>query len=146
MKIRMKTTASDYNEKTGVSMVQLTTDIGDIKGYAYLHPEDKEIESRFAGCRYAEMRAGIKYMKAKEKIAKYKLKPLKEVFFELNQMKSFNPNSKEAKIIAKKIYLLEDEIETFKTNAKTLQERLNTAIKTRPEIIKNIKKKNQDNN
>ena len=68
MKIQMKTIASDYNEITGTSEVTVATDLGLITGYAYLHPDDAEIASHFAGCRYAEMRAGIKYMKLKIKM------------------------------------------------------------------------------
>ena len=65
MKIQMKTIASEYNKETGISKVIVATDLGDITAYASLHPDDKDIASSFAGCRYAEMRAGIKYMKEK---------------------------------------------------------------------------------
>jgi len=145
MKIQMKTIASDYNEDTGLSKVTLATDLGEFTGYSKLHPEDKEIVSRYAGCRYAEMRAGIKYMKEKAKIAKYQLNVLNKLYKNLKQMKSFDKNYKGVKLLEKEIYLLEDEVETFKTNAKTLQERLNKAIETRPDIIKDIEKRKQDN-
>jgi len=144
MKIQMKTIASDYNENTGISMIKLSTDIGIFEGYAKLHPEDAEIASRFAGCRYAEMRAGIKYMKAKARISKYTLDYLNKIYKNLKQMKSFDENYKGAKLLEKEIYLLEDEVETFKTNAKTLQERLDKAIDTRPDIIKDLHNRNQD--
>ena len=144
MKIQMKTIASDYNENTGISMVRLSTDIGIFEGYASLHPEDAEIASRFAGCRYAEMRAGIKYMKAKARIAKYQLDVLNRIYKNLKQMNSFDENYKGAKLLEKEIYLLEDEVETFKSNAKTLQERLDKAIDTRPDMIKNLHNRNQD--
>ncbi len=144
MKIQIKTIASDYNEETGVSMVKIATDIGVFEGYASLHPEDKEIASKFAGCRYAGMRAGIKYMKAKAIIARHTLEHLNKIYKNLKQMKSFNKEYKGVKILKKEIYLLEDEVETFKTNVKTLQERLDKAINTRPDIIKNMHNKNQD--
>ena len=145
MKIQMKTIASDYNEETGVSVVHLATDIGDIKGYAKLHPEDKDIASHFAGCRYAEMRAGIKYMKTKAKIAKYKLEPLNRIYSNLKKMNFFDSNNKGIKMLEKEIYLLEDEVETFTTNAKTLQERLDKAINSRPQLIKDMISKKKDN-
>lgn len=145
MKIQIKTIASDYNENTGLSSVTISTDLGEFTGYSKLHPEDIEIASKYAGCRYAEMRAGIKYMKAKARIAKYKLEPLKRIYNNLNQMNSFNNNNnKGIKMLEKEIYLLEDEIETFIMNTKTLQERLDKAINSRPDIIKDIKKRRQD--
>lgn len=145
MKIQIKTIASDYNEDTGLSKVTLATDLGEFTGYSKLHPEDKEIASHYAGCRYAEMRAGIKYMKAKARIVKYQLEPLNRIYKSLIQMNSFDNDNKGAKMLEKEIYLLEDELETFNTNAKTLQERLDKAIEARPSIIKDMQKRKQDN-
>ena len=144
MKIQMKTIASDYNEETGLSIVTISTDLGMFTGTAKLHPEDAEIASHFAGCRYAEMRAGIKYMKAKARETKQVLDSLTKIYKNLKQMNSFDKNFKGVKLFEKEIYLLEDEVETFKNNAKTLKERLDKAINTRPDIIKEIHNRNQD--
>ena len=141
MKIQMKTIASDYNETTGISKVTVATDLGEITGYASLHPDDKDIASNFAGCRYAEMRAGIKYMKEKVKISKYQLEPLKRIYNDLSQKKYYNKNNNGAKMLEKEIYKLEDDIETYKTNIKTLTERLQTAIDSRDNIVKDMMKK-----
>lgn len=145
MKIQMQTIASDYSESTGISSVTLSTDLGEFIGYAKLHPDDAEIASYFAGCRYAEMRAAIKYMKAKARTARYALEPLKRIYNNLSQMNSFDKNNKGIKMLEKEIYLLEDEIETFNTHARTLKERLDKAIDTRPSILKEIHKKKEDN-
>lgn len=144
MKIQMKTISSDYNEETGLSKVTVATDLGLITGYASLHPDDAEIASHFAGCRYAEMRAGIKYMKAKARETKQVLDSLTKIYKNLKQMNSFDKNFKGVKLFEKEIYLLEDEVETFKNNAKTLKERLDKAINTRSDIIKEIHNRNQD--
>lgn len=141
----MKTIRSDYNEATGTSEVTVATDLGIITAYAYLHPDDAEIASHFAGCRYAEMRAGIKYMKLKIKITKYQLEPLKRIYTSLISNKFCNKNSKGFKKLEKEIYTLEDDIETYKTNIKTLTERLQKAIDTRPNLIKDMLKKKQGN-
>lgn len=145
MKIQMKTIESNYNEATGTSEVKVATDLGIITAYAYLHPDDAEIASHFAGCRYAEMRAGIKYMKLKIKITKYQLEPLKRIYISLISNKFCNKNSKGFKKLEKEIYTLEDDIETYKTNIKTLTERLQKAIDTRPNLIKDMLKKKQGN-
>ena len=134
----MKTIESNYNEVTGTSEVKVATDLGIITAYAYLHPDDAEIASHFAGCRYAEMRAGIKYMKLKIKITKYQLEPLKRIYTSLISNKFCNKNSKGFKKLEKEIYTLEDDIETYKTNIKTLTERLQKAIDSRDDMIKYI--------
>ena len=145
MKIKIKPFSSSYDENTGISKVVLATDLGLITGYSSLHPDDKEIASNFAGCRYAEMRAGIKYMKEKIKIAKYQLKTLKKIYDNLKNNKNYNMNNKGIKLLEKEIYILEDDIETYKNNIKTLNDRLQKAINTRPDILKEIKNKKQDN-
>ena len=145
MKIQMKTISSDYNEETGLSKVTVATDLGLITGYASLHPDDAEIASHFAGCRYAEMRAGIKYMKEKIKISKYQLEPLKRIYNILTNKKNCDMNNKGIKLLEKEIYTLEDDIETYKTNVKTLTERLQTAINSRPGIVNDMMNKKQDN-
>ena len=138
MKIQMKTIASEYDETTGISKVTVATDLGEITGYASLHPDDREIASNFAGCRYAEMRAGIEYMKKKIRIAKYQLEPLKKIYNSLIIKKNCNMNSKGIKLLEKEIYTLEDDIETYKTNIKTLTERLQKAINSRDNIVKDM--------
>lgn len=143
MKIQMKTIASNYDGHT--SKVTIATDLGDITGYAMLHPDDADIASSYAGCRYAEMRAGIKYMKAKIRIAKYQLEPLKRIYNDLIQKKNYNKNNKGIKMLEKEIYKLEDDIATCKTHIKTLTERLQKAIDARPDIVKNMINKKQGN-
>lgn len=138
MKINIKTIVSNYNEETGLSIVTIATDLGEITGFAQLHEEDKEIASKYAGCRYAEMRASIKYMKEKEKIAKYKLEPLYRIYSNLKQRKDFNKNNIGIKMLEKEIYLLEDEKKSFSNHVKTLKQRLNEAIDARPDMVKSM--------
>ena len=107
MKIQMKTISSDYNEETGLSKVTVATDLGLITGYASLHPDDAEIASHFAGCRYAEMRAGIKYMKEKIKISKCQLEPLKRVYnILINKKNCHSWNQILKNLHLKKIYMI----------------------------------------
>lgn len=141
MKIQMKTINSDYNSATGRSEVTVSTDLGLFTGYAYLHPDDEYIKSNYAGCRYAEMRAGIKYMKEKVKITKYQLQPLKRIYNDLSQKKYYNKNNNGFKMLEKEIYKLEDDIETYKNNIKTLTERLQKAINSREDIIRDMIKR-----
>lgn len=146
MKINIKTIISDYNESTGLSTVIIATDLGEFEGYAQLHDEDKEIASRFAGCRYAEMRAGIKYMKAKARIIKYQLEPLYKIYNDLKQRNNYNQDNIGIKLLEKEIYLLEDEKEIFLTHAKTLTARLNEAIESRSGLVKKMMEHNKQDN
>lgn len=143
MKIKIKTIMSDYNQDTGLSKVTIATDLGQFTGYAKLHPEDKEIASNYAGCRYAEMRATVKYMKVKRRIAEYKLEPLNRIYNDLKSSKNFNENNKGVKMLQKQIYLLEDEKESFKNNVRSLESALSLAIEERPKIIEQMKKRKE---
>ena len=79
MDLKIKTTYSNFNKETGISTTVILTDLGHFLGIARLHPDDKETASRYAGCRYAEMRATTKYIKAKKKAIQEEIKLLKEI-------------------------------------------------------------------
>lgn len=136
MKLQSTTIKSDYDTNTGLSKVTILTDIGSFDGYASLHPDDKDIESNFAGCRYAEMRANIKYMKMKKKIFEAQLKSLKSVY---NQTR----NKKALKVLEKEIYLIEDNKETISLYIKSLSDKLTDMMNSRPDVIRFIKKDNK---
>lgn len=146
MKINIKNILSDYNTDTGESVVTIATDIGEFTGFAQLHPDDKDIESKYAGCRYAEMRAGIQYMKQKARIANYKLQELYKIYKDLTQRHNCNMDNIGMRVLQKEIYMLEDEKEFFNHNAYTLTTRLTEAINSRPDTIKYIleKEKNKE--
>lgn len=144
MKIKMKTIASDYTKETGLSYVTINTDIGLFTGYSKLNPEDKDIASNFAGCRYAEIRANIKYIKAKIRDIKLQLEPLEKIFNNLNNRKYYNKKNTGMKILEKEIILLQDDLVTLQNNVKSLKKRLQEAINSRPEIVRDMIKK-QDN-
>ena len=145
MKVNIKLTASNYDEETGESFATIATDIGQFTGWASLHPEDAEIASNYAGCRYAEMRASIQYMKQKARIANYKLQELYKIYKDLTQRHNCNMDNIGMRVLQKEIYMLEDEKEFFNHNAYTLTTRLTEAINSRPDTIKYILEKEKDN-
>lgn len=136
MKVQMKTIASEYSELTGVSKITLWTDLGCFEGVAKLHPDDKEVASHFAGCRYAEMRAMIKYAKAKIKVIDNQVSLLKNIANELKNKKLYKANSTGIKLLEKNIYLLEDDKEIFKDRIRSLTEKIQHDIKQRDELLK----------
>ena len=72
----MKLISAEFNKETGVSTVILQNRNGRYIGTAKLHPEDKEFASEYAGCRIAEKRAWIKYLKEELKKAKLQKKTI----------------------------------------------------------------------
>lgn len=115
---------ADYNENTGVSNVMIDTDLGAFTGQAKLHDEDKDYASKYTGCRYAETRATIKYLKMKQKYILGQLKVLHMI--------------KETSEIDRLILKLDKELNDVELAIKFSQESLTKDIEQRPELIKRI--------
>lgn len=115
---------ADYNENTGVSNVMIDTDLGAFTGQAKLHDEDKDYASKYTGCRYAETRATIKYLKMKQKYILGQLKVLHMI--------------KETNEIDRLILKLDKELNDVELAIKFSQESLTKDIEQRPELIKRI--------
>lgn len=115
---------ADYNENTGVSNVMIDTDLGAFIGQAKLHDEDKDYASKYTGCRYAETRATIKYLKMKQKYILGQLKVLHMI--------------KETNEIDRLILKLDKELNDVELAIKFSQESLTKDIEQRPELIKRI--------
>ena len=115
---------ADYNENTGVSNIMIDTDLGAFTGQAKLHDEDKDYASKYTGCRYAETRATIKYLKMKQKYILGQLKVLHMI--------------KETSEIDRLILKLDKELNDVELAIKFSQESLTKDIEQRPELIKRI--------
>ena len=115
---------ADYNENIGVSNVMIDTDLGAFTGQAKLHDEDKDYASKYTGCRYAETRATIKYLKMKKKYILGQLKVLHMI--------------KETSEIDRLILKLDKELNDVELAIKFSQESLTKDIEQRPELIKRI--------
>lgn len=115
---------ADYNENTGVSNVMIDTDLGAFTGQAKLHDEDKDYASKYTGCRYAETRATIKYLKMKQKYILGQLKVLHMI--------------KETNEIDRLILKLDKKLNDVELAIKFSQESLTKDIEQRPELIKRI--------
>ncbi len=115
---------ANYDENTGVSNVMIDTDLGAFIGQAKLHDEDKDYASKYTGCRYAETRATIKYLKMKQKYILGQLKVLHMI--------------KETSEIDRLILKLDKELNDVELAIKFSQESLTKDIEQRPELIKRI--------
>lgn len=144
MKIQIATISSNYDETTGISKTVILTDLGSFEGFAKLHPDDKENASRFAGCRYAEERALIKYAKMKIKVINNQLEVLKNISNELRNKKFYKENNG-TKLLEKNIYILEDDKEYFKNVIKSLSQKIVDDIAERDKFLKEREEKKQSN-
>lgn len=63
MKTKYKLTKAEYDSTSGISTVTIHTDKGDFCGVARINPAQDLPKSSYLGCRLAECRAFIKYLK-----------------------------------------------------------------------------------
>ena len=132
---------SGFNEGTGKSTSVIKHKKKKYYGYAWLHPEDKEIASKYTGCRYAEMRAEIKALKAEHKKEKTACEECRKFAKACSQYKNFDKDSSTAKAMyrqlnrrIKRVNQLADEI-----NQKIND--LNIAIKQKEIVHKALERK-----
>ena len=128
MEINIKIIDSDFNTETGISTTKILTDLGSFTGIAKLHPDDQDKASRFAGCRYAEIRATIKYMKMKKKLFKEEIKLL-------NRLLGNTKNKISRKNTTEIIQNLVNDIQECDKNIELLKKSLTATIEKREEFI-----------
>ena len=132
MKPNLKVINSAFDETTRISTTTILTDIGQFTGIAKLHPDDAQYASRYAGCRYAEIRATIKYLKAKKTMMRTQIK---ELYRLLNQIKS----RKDRNSIEEVVNIYKNQIENCNKYILLLKDNLQKSIKEREKIIdKNV--------
>jgi hypothetical protein len=144
MKVQIATINSNYDETTGLSKTTILTDLGSFEGVAKLHPDDAPYASHYAGCRFAEQRALIKYAKMKVKVINSQLEVLKNISNELRNKKHYKENNG-TRLLEKNIYILEDDKKYFADTAKRLAEKLKEDIETRDKFLKEREEKKQSN-
>lgn len=105
---------ADFDKETGISTVVIKTDLGTFEGKAYLHDEDKDIASEFEGCKYAEWRAVIKYLKVLLKQKKAILNILKDINSNLERMKEYDKYSRQSRYLRKRFYMAQKEVKDLK--------------------------------
>lgn len=136
-----KVKMANYDKESGVSIVTLTTDLGEFTGVSRLHEDDRENASSFFGCEIAEMRALIAYSKRQKMITSQQYKAIKDMYKNLEQMKAFNKESVEARKIRRKLYELSEEWHQWKDNVKSLEANITAKCVAREAMMQNIKKK-----
>lgn len=134
MEIYAKVYYSNYNPDTGISIVKINTPYGMIEGTAKLHPKD--VGSKYAGCKYAEMRAWIKYFKM---VRRSKNDILKELEHIKNSCKDHNAKW----ILDKRMEEIVEEIKTLSARIQYTEEDLKKSIETRDKTLSRILKQSK---
>jgi hypothetical protein len=140
----IKLKCSEYNRENGHSTATIITDLGEFSGESVLHEEDIAIESSFAGCQYAEMRAIIKYMKAKKQILSYEIKGIEDSIKMLMSLKDYNHQSLENRKLRKLLYIKKKEKEEWNSRCQSLSQKLYFNMMQREKLIKKITKKGEE--
>lgn len=135
---------SSFDSQTGISRVIVKTELGIFEGKSRLHDEDKDIKSIFQGCRYAEMRAMIKYGKTKAKIYKVKVDTLKQLIDNMEKLKDYEKNSPEARFTRKQYFIKKDILDRWNKQIKSLEDGLYNQMKNYRQEHENFMKKIND--
>lgn len=137
----LKLIKSNYDEESGMSYVELNTDLGKFYGYAFLNKEeDADIASAYFGCELAEMDATLQYYNHKRFLLAQGLEALYRFRVDLKRNPQYNSESFEFELLEKRIKQKETQKHLYDVMIKNLKK----AIKVRPEQrIENIKLINQ---
>ena len=138
--MKIKLTKSNFDEETGISNVVISTDLGEFNGTSKLHDEDRNISSSFAGCRYAEMKAIIKYMRQKIKNIQMQIKGLEDFQSNLATRADYNYNSIENSKARRRIFELKKQIISWNKKIDSLTARMLDMMTQREKIVKTIRK------
>ena len=133
----MKLLSSIFDAETGVSTVIIQTELGIFQGRARLHPDDQDNISNLAGCRIAEERAILKYLKTLLKYKKIEFKKFNYIYKDL-----YDNNAFDDKIFHRLNLQLRDrtnEINILKEEMKNIEDYIQKIISLRDKIFKGKK-------
>lgn len=137
----IKLVYSNYDEETGISIVRIQTPEGTFKGKSRLHPNDRDVASRYVGCKYAEMRAWIKYYKFMVRLKQSAIEELTKLSNQLNQDKNIPKRAKAW--AAANLKALKEERNIYKRAVQELKEDLTFEMQERDKFLTIVSKHNQ---
>jgi hypothetical protein len=96
---------SVYNEDLGTSVCEIIHKKQTYTGLSKLHPDDKKdgLGSKYTGCRYAEIRAEIKALKAEYKKEKAACEECRKFVKACSQYRNFDKESTTAKVMYRQL-------------------------------------------
>ena len=144
MLLRTKLSESNFNPETGISTVTLKTKRGLFTGTAKIHPDDKEVQSKFFGFRTAELKAQRSFLKEELKREKIALKAIERMKKDLKEHLHDTGSYNDFVILHtldKRFYFM---IRNHKNNISILKteiETINKILKEDKDYLKKIKEK-----
>ena len=134
-------TRYDYDEETGITVVDKIIDGKYVCGEARVAPQDKPYANAFTGYAIAECRLNIDYAR---KHIEYDLKPqlfiLNHLLGTMAKSPRFNPNSYEAKRIYAERQNILDDIEQFKSYIEATKDYLHDYIVNKDNFYRRLDK------
>ena len=144
MKLSTKLFKYDFNPDTGISTVTLKSKRGLFTGTAKVHPEDKEVQSKFFGLHAAENKALRKLYKEELKREKIILETIKRVQKDLQENLHDTGSYDDYVILStlrKRLYFMERNHSNNITILKDSLEGLKKSLAKDKEYLKKIKEK-----
>lgn len=136
----MKFISSTYESDCGKSFVEIQHLGVKFFGTAFLHPEDKERESKYAGCTLAELRATVAALKYERKLAKIKSDEALDFVKSCEGYAKFDPESDTAKVMYRQLNRRIKRVNDLTDKINKLLEEIKTFAQRREMIINAMKK------
>lgn len=124
--MKIKVINADFNSDTGISTVTIRTPLGEFTGTATLHQDD--YPSKFKGCRIAELRADVKYLKAYRRQFRNELNGLNKLVGRMSSYRNYNYNSIEAISVRKAIEETKHQINKLSIQITLYQKEINECV------------------
>lgn len=138
MKYKLKN--SNYNEETGVSMVEISTRYGNFSATVQMRA-DEEYPSKYFGCKLAEIKALKKAEKMRLRELRAELKGLQDFFVEMMDTRTFNGYSFPMLKLGEKMVRLRQDIDVCKYNIRQLGKNYHDLIVSRDAEMEKMHKK-----
>lgn len=128
--------SSYFNPETGVSTVGIRHKKRTYYGTARLHPEDADKASKYAGCRFAKLRAEIKALKIEHRKEKEICEEIHKFVRACTQYKNFDETSPTAKAMYRQLHRRINKVNNLADLINQKLQDLQTAIQQK-EIVSN---------
>lgn len=145
MQLRVKLSNSAFDPVSGKSIVTVKTKRGTYTGVAKIHPDDKEIQSKYTGLRIAEMKAMRKAYKdelKRERIILHVLPSIqKDLIHTLDKYSAYQAFAWAQVLIERRFYFI---AENHKKRIDLIEEKIeaiNHALEDNKKYLKQIKEK-----
>ncbi len=145
MQLRVKLSNSTFDPISGKSIVTVKTKRGTYTGFAKVHPDDKEIQSKYTGLRIAEMKAVRKAYRdelKRERIILHVLPTIqKDLIHTLDKYSAYHAFAWENLLIERRFYFI---AKNHKKRINLIEEKIeeiNHALEDNKKFLKQIKEK-----